>query len=83
MLTLCGHTYTIGHVAILPDGRRLVSCGDNTIRIWEIATGSCEATFTADSTLWACAYTPDGSVIVAGDLAGQMHFLEFVGSNSH
>jgi hypothetical protein len=58
-----------------------MSCGDNTLRIWEMVTGYCEATFTADSTLWACACTPDSSEIVAGDLAGQMHFLEFVGSN--
>jgi WD40 repeat protein len=82
LLTLTGHTYTVGDVGILPGGLQLISCGDSSLRIWNMLTGQCEATFTADSPLITCACTPDGNMIVAGDLAGQVHFLEFVGATT-
>ncbi len=80
LLTLVGHTYTVGGVAVLPGGLQLISCGDNSLRVWDILTGRCEATFTADTSLIKCACAPDGKIIVVGDLAGQVHFLEYVGT---
>lgn len=81
LLTLVGHTYSVWGVGVLPGGSRLYSCsGDNSLRIWDMTDGRCEATFTADTSLTSCACTPDGKVLVAGDLAGQLHFLELVGA---
>jgi WD40 repeat protein/serine/threonine protein kinase len=35
ILTLRGHTDWVQGIAFTPDGRRLVSCGDRTVRIWD------------------------------------------------
>lgn len=79
VLTLDEHTYTVSDVGILPGGRQLMSCAlDNSLRIWSMITGQCETTFTADSSLIKFRCTPNGNMIVAGDMAGQVHFLEFV-----
>ena len=78
LLTLVGHTYTVSGLGVMPGGLRLFSCGDTTLRIWDLTSARCEVTFTADTSLTSCACTPDGKVFVAGDLAGQVHFLELV-----
>jgi WD40 repeat protein len=80
LLTLLGHTYTISDVQFLPRGERFMSsAGDNTLRVWNLADERCEAVFTADAWILRCVPTPDGKTILAGDMAGNMHFLEFAG----
>ena len=75
-MTLEGHTYTIGNVVIMPD-QRLLSCGDNTVRVWNLTTQTCEVAFTADATVWTCDVTSDGTKVAAMDLAGQLHILKY------
>jgi WD40 repeat protein len=82
ILTLAGHTYTISDVQFLPGNERLMSAsGDNTLRVWNVASGQCEAVFTADAWILCCAPTPDGKIVLAGDMAGNLHFLEFCHPN--
>ena len=43
--------------------------------MWDLTNGRQIATFTADADVLACAMTPDGRTIVAGDGLGRVHFL--------
>ena len=46
-----------------------------TLKVWDLATGRCVATFWGDSPFLTCAVAPDGVTIVAGDQAGVVHFF--------
>jgi WD40 repeat protein len=76
---LAGHGAGIRAVAVTPDGARVLSASlDQTIKLWDLATGQVLATFTADGALDACAVSPAGTVFVAGDRHGRLHVLELV-----
>lgn len=82
--TLTEHTYTVAGVGILPGGRSGFSCGlDSKLTIWNMLSGQLEATFTADSPLTNVACTSDGKMLIAGDLAGQIHFLDLVSAQGN
>jgi len=68
-------------VAMTPDGNFAVSCGsDNTLRLWNLLTGKCLATFIGDYPLETCAITSDGKTIMTGDRVGNVHFFSFIQS---
>ena len=61
--TLEGHASPVYSVAFSPDGSRLASGSDDqTVRVWNIATGQVEQTLEGHSaTVWSVAFSPDGS----------------------
>jgi WD40 repeat protein len=66
-------------VAVTPDGSRAVSASDDkSLKVWDLASGVCLATFLADGTLFACAVTPDGRTVVTAGASGRLHFLRVV-----
>lgn len=74
--TLSVHTKLVSGVAVLPDNRCAVSTSvDGTLKLWNLESGQIIASFTADSSLDACAVAPDGLTFVAGEQSGRVHFL--------
>jgi hypothetical protein len=74
--TLSGHSSSVSAVAASPDGQRAVSAsGDQTLKVWDLETGACLATFTCDSAAHCCAWSDALTLIVAGDEGGHLHFL--------
>ena len=64
-----GHRGGITSVAFSPDGGRIVSGGrDNSIRVWDAATGEVVATLISPGrVVTSVVYSPDGRHIVSGD----------------
>ncbi len=88
--TLSGHSESIravaGYqdyvkaVAITPDGKQVVSASlDNTLKVWDLESGTEIASFIGEGALRCCAVAPDGLTIVAGESSGRVHFLRLEG----
>jgi WD40 repeat protein len=66
-----GHTGWVRAVAVAPDGRRVVSGGDDTVRIWDLSNGRQERPLgDAAANVWSVAFTPDGRRIITGGADG-------------
>jgi WD40 repeat protein len=60
-------------VAVTADGRRAVSGSwDETLRLWDLDSGSEITIFTAERPMYSCVFAGDGRTIVAGDESGQV-----------
>ncbi|HAC63994.1 MAG TPA: hypothetical protein DCF68_10760 [Cyanothece sp. UBA12306] len=78
--TLTGHSDWVYSVTVTPDGKKVISGSrDKTVKIWDLVTGNCIATFTAEASITCVAVAPDGVSIVAGDSSGKVHFLQLIG----
>ena len=75
-----GHTSWVEAVAVTPNGKNVISGSyDNTLKVWDIETGQVIASFSGDGSLHACAVSPDGVTIIAGEASGRVHFLRLEG----
>ena len=78
MRTLEGHWDLVDAVAVAPDGRRGVSGGrDKTLKVWDLASGECLATWYADAPTTCCAIASSGR-IACGDVLGNVTFLNLI-----
>lgn len=70
--TLIGHTNYVWDVVITPDGRRVLSASnDQTVRMWDIASRNCLATFTGHNAfVCSVAVSSDGGHLAAGAADG-------------
>ena len=74
------HATGIAAVAVSRDGRIAASAAHTQLALWDLSRG-CEplCAFTADSTIFSCALSPDGRSVVAGEASGRLHFLALRG----
>ncbi|MEY3870106.1 MAG: hypothetical protein RLZZ338_3997 [Cyanobacteriota bacterium] len=65
--TVTGHSDPVKAVALTPDGTRVVSTSfDNTLKVWDLATGEFLHTLTGHSgKVYSVALTPDGTRVVS------------------
>jgi WD40 repeat protein len=79
-MLLEGHEDTIATCRFSPDGLYLASAShDETLRIWEVATGLQLSAYWAES-FSSCAWSPDGHTLIAGTDYGSVHLLRLEGS---
>jgi len=66
--TLLGHSAPVSSVCLSVDGQRIVSgSADNTVKIWDVATGSCVTTLQGHSNpVTSVCLSVDGQRIVSG-----------------
>jgi WD40 repeat protein len=66
-IVLKGHKEEVFGVVITPDGTKIVSGSeDETIKVWDLESYKCSATFKIPSAVWGVAVTPDGKITVCG-----------------
>jgi WD40 repeat protein/tetratricopeptide (TPR) repeat protein len=66
---------TVGEIVVTPDGQHALFNSNNTVRVWDLTSGSLIASFSGDSIISDCAIAPDGVTFVVGDKSGRLHFL--------
>ena len=53
---------------VLADGRLTSGSDDNTIRIWDVGSGACDAVLAGHTSwIWGLALVPDGRLVSCSD----------------
>ena len=73
-LVFTAHLGGVEDMAVSPDGQRIVTCGEDGIKLWELATGRQMLSITEPVTkVSAVAISPDGTLIASGGYGGAVN----------
>lgn len=76
--TLTGRQDKINADSVTSNGNYNVSISDDRmLKVWDLKTGKEISAFCGESPFLSCALSPDGTMIVAGEDGGRVHFLQF------
>jgi WD40 repeat protein len=71
------HGAGVNAVAVSPDGKRVVSGGDNSlVRIWDAATMRLQEVLGVSYVVYSTAFTPDGKTLAVGCADGNIQFWD-------
>ncbi|MBI5058903.1 caspase family protein [candidate division KSB1 bacterium] len=75
---IVAHDYGVSAIQILPDGRRVLSCGlDGTMKLWGIEDGQLLTQYPVqDYPVTAASLSPDGYYILTGGSDGAIHLWD-------
>jgi WD40 repeat protein len=77
---LRAHSARVNATSIFPGGALAASVSDDCdIKLWDLTTGILLATHTVESPVLACAASPCGLELIAGDRSGLVHFVSVEG----
>ncbi|MDE2887843.1 MAG: hypothetical protein OXR72_06480 [Gemmatimonadota bacterium] len=72
--SLEGHTHWVFNVLFSPDGRVVASGSyDNTMRLWDVATGEALNTLSHPSAINSVSFSPDGTTVASGADDNNVH----------
>ncbi|MCE7986637.1 MAG: hypothetical protein DYG89_36145 [Caldilinea sp. CFX5] len=76
--TLVGHTATVNELALHPTGVLLASCGsgDQTVRLWDWASGTPLGVLPQDAWVVTLAFSPDGRTLLVGCEDGRLRLWD-------
>ncbi|KAG2501778.1 hypothetical protein HYH03_000278 [Edaphochlamys debaryana] len=64
---LAGHAQPVALLVWAPDDRRIITCSEETLRVWDVATGQLVHCFSHHrEAVTSCAWLPDGRRFVSG-----------------
>ncbi|PNH03762.1 putative serine/threonine-protein kinase, partial [Tetrabaena socialis] len=67
MHKLCGHSQPVAFLSWSPDDRRIITCSEETLRLWDVATGRLlHCCSHHREAVTSCAWLPDGRRFVSG-----------------
>jgi WD40 repeat protein len=67
VVTLSGHVESARYVAFSPDGKKLATAGDWTVKVWDLSTGKAIVNARGDSRISGLAYHPKGKYLAASE----------------
>jgi len=77
--SLEGYTGPVIAVAVTPDGWQALSrSADNTLKVWELASGENWALFANDAPINRLALSSDGRWLACGDSVGRVWIFEWI-----
>jgi WD40 repeat protein len=72
---IAGHMYAVPYLILTPDGKKVITGADMTIRVWDAATGVSLLSRNLEEPIGSVALSADGGILVVSSMK-RVHFLD-------